>query len=69
MITDNIMVAYELLHSMKRNKKKKTGEMMVKLDMSKPYDRIEWSYLEAVLNLLGFIERWISLIMTCVTLV
>lgn len=41
LITDNIMVAHELLHSLKKNKKEKVEKMVVKLDMSKAYDRVK----------------------------
>ncbi|XP_013583375.1 PREDICTED: uncharacterized protein LOC106292322 [Brassica oleracea var. oleracea] len=41
--------------------------MAVKTDMSKAYDRIEWTFLEVVLWRLGFHDRWISWIMVCVT--
>ena len=37
----NILVAFETLHSMKKHKMGKTGYMVVKLDMSKAYDRVE----------------------------
>lgn len=40
LITDNIMVAYELMHFMKRKTKGKQRWMALKLDMSKTYDRV-----------------------------
>lgn len=66
LITDNILVAYEALHTMATRVKGKKAYMAMKLDMSKAYDRMEWSFLKAVMRKMGFAERWISLIMTCV---
>ncbi|XP_042958006.1 uncharacterized protein LOC122293492 [Carya illinoinensis] len=66
LINDNIMVAYELLHSMRNRKKEKVGSMAMKLDMSKAYDRVEWQFLEAVLFKLGFCTQWVDLVMKCV---
>lgn len=44
----------------------KGGFMAFKLDISKAYDRVEWSFLEAIMRKLGFDERWITLMMLCV---
>ena len=66
LISDNILVAFETLHSMNVHKSTKLGYMVVKLDMSKAYDRVEWIFLERVMRKLGFNERWINLMMVCV---
>ena len=49
LITDNIMIAYEVMHFMKRKTQGQQGYMAIKLYMSKAYDRVEWSYLRSVL--------------------
>ena len=41
LITDNTTVAYELLHRMRNKRRGKVGQMAVKLDISKAYDRVK----------------------------
>lgn len=43
--------------------------MAIKLDMSKVNDRVEWPYLQAAMETLGFNEGWIKLVMSCVSTV
>lgn len=41
--------------------------MILKLDMEKAYDRLEWDFLWAVLIKFCFADKWIDLINNCVT--
>uniref|UniRef100_A0A2N9HU09 Reverse transcriptase domain-containing protein n=1 Tax=Fagus sylvatica TaxID=28930 RepID=A0A2N9HU09_FAGSY len=66
LITDNVSVAFEFIHKMKAKRRGKKGEMAIKLDMSKAYDRVEWAFIEGIMRKLGFAERWISLLMECI---
>ena len=47
----------------------KVGEMALKLDMSKAYNRVEWVWLEKVIEKLSFADRVRDLIMRCVSMV
>ncbi|XP_074293729.1 uncharacterized protein LOC141620871 [Silene latifolia] len=45
LITDNILIAFEMFYYTK-NSRGAGGHMALKLDMSKPYERVEWDFLE-----------------------
>lgn len=69
LITNNIMVAFEVMHYMKRKTRGKEAWMTLKLDMSKAYDLVEWSFLQAIFLKLGFDNKVVSLFISCISLV
>ena len=69
LITNNVLVAFETMHHISQKKGGKIGEMALKLDMSKAYDRVEWVCLKKIMKKLGFDVKWRTLIMKCVTTV
>lgn len=69
MIHDNVVIAHEMFHFFKRKKTGKVGKMVLKVDMNKAYDRIEWDFLRKVMEAMGFEEKWVNWIMQCVSTV
>ncbi|KAF5472052.1 hypothetical protein F2P56_008799 [Juglans regia] len=67
LITDNVLVAYEIVDAIRRRKRDKTCCMSIKLDMSKAYDRVEWVFLEKILSKMQFAPNFIRLLMMCIS--
>lgn len=53
-ITDNIILGYECLHKIRGKKKGKKELVVLKLDISKVYDRIKWRFLDGVMFQMRF---------------
>lgn len=68
-IQDNIIIVQEVLHQMRIKKRKRKFQAILKLDMQKAYDRVEWDFLQMSMLKMGFAAHWVHLIMQCVTTV
>eukprot|EP00253_Pinus_taeda_P013455 PITA_13455 len=62
-ILDNILLAQEMIHSL--HSRKEVG-MLMQLDLSKAYDKVNWKYLEVVLRAFGFCRTWIKWILALI---
>lgn len=51
-ILDNVIVASKIIHHMRGKRKGKTGEMALKIDISKAFDRVPWNFL------FKLVEKW-----------
>ena len=57
------------MHYLNHKTEGKDGYMSIKLDMSKAFDRVEWGFIQRVMEKLGFHNKWVSLIMQCISTV
>ncbi|KAM0878606.1 hypothetical protein ACQ4PT_034756 [Festuca glaucescens] len=69
LISDNDLIAFECFHAIQRNRKTEDFYCAYKLDLSKAYDRVDWGFLDGLLRKWGFDDKWVRLIMACVTTV
>lgn len=66
LISDYIILGFEALHWIRSRKKGAVGYAALRLDMSKAYDRVEWSFLERIMLKLGFNQSWVLKVMRCI---
>ncbi|XP_057828531.1 uncharacterized protein LOC131039709 [Cryptomeria japonica] len=60
---EGVIVAHEILHSISQQK---VLAMILKLDMLKAYDRVNWQSLVAVLYRFGFSHSWVKWVFSCI---
>ena len=56
MITDNVLLAFECIHHIKQEKDPTKSFCAYKLDLSKTYDRVDWSFFRQVMQKNGFLS-------------
>lgn len=66
LLTDNALVAFEINHFIRRKTQGHKGVAGFKIDVSKAYDRLEWGFLESMMEKFGFSEIWRDRVMRCV---
>ncbi|KAL0454906.1 UNVERIFIED_CONTAM: hypothetical protein Slati_0829800 [Sesamum latifolium] len=57
---DNFLIAQEIIHHLDLRYNK--GNLVINLDTSKAYDRVNWNFLIAVMQKMGFPPRFLTLI-------
>lgn len=62
---DNIALAHDLVYDL--DQKVPGGNVIVKLDMAKAYDRLSWGFLIRVMRALGFSNHWCDLVFRCIS--
>jgi hypothetical protein len=59
-IMDSVILAHKVIHSLKMTK---IPGMLIKLDLSKSFDRIIWQYIRSLLEAFSFDNHWVHWIM------
>lgn len=63
---DNVSIAHELIHTYRR-KRGCRGGMVLKVDLEKAYDVVEWCFLWEVIFAAGFSTHLTKLILSCIS--
>lgn len=66
---DNIIIAQEISNNFLKKKGDSNAWMMIKLDLKKTYDKINWDFIYSALALFHFPQKWITLITICISYV
>lgn len=63
LIADNIFLPFELMKFIHKSKKTKKYWCVAKIDIAKAYDKINWRFIQAVLEKMNFPPLFIKIIM------
>ena len=59
-ILEGVVVLHETIHELHR---KKMDGVIFKIDFEKAYDKVKWSFLQQVMRMKGFDDKWCDQIM------
>ena len=65
-ITENIVITQEVIHSMRR-KTGRRGQMTIKVDIEKAYDKLTWSFIHDTVLEAIIPSNLVQLIIDCIT--
>ena len=65
---DNAIIVQEVIHTIGKTRGK-VGYMVLKNDLEKAYDKLEWSFIKSMLSRFNFPNNLIEIIMSCITIV
>jgi hypothetical protein len=65
-ISSNVILTQEIIHSFKL-KSWTSQAFLLKIDLAKAFDRLEWSFISQALTRIGFSPHFINLIYTCIS--
>jgi len=54
---DSIILVHEVIHSLKT---RHTPGMLIKIELSKDFDKLSWKYMHSLLSSFGLSEDWIA---------
>lgn len=63
-ILDSVVIAHECIDSIYRQKHPR---LICKLDFEKAYDIVDWGFLQYMMTIMGFGEKWCQWIHSCVS--
>ncbi|KAG9441971.1 hypothetical protein H6P81_017825 [Aristolochia fimbriata] len=63
-ILDAAMVAHEVADSFMKSRE---SRVIIKLDMEKAFDQVDWNFLDAMMQQMGFGNRWRTWMRSCVS--
>lgn len=66
---DNVLLVNEVMIYINRVKILKINFVVMKLDINKVYNRVDWDFFRGILKKFIFLDKWIIFIMECIIFV